>query len=80
MFAAVLLVSSLLSAVYFFRVLEQVYFTESPPPDPDQASGIPPLSWRVVVPVLTLGAAVLLIGLFNGALVTSVIQPALPEF
>ena len=79
-FAAVLLVSSLLSAVYFFRVLEQVYFTESPPPDPDQASGIPPLSWRVVVPVLTLGAAVLLIGLFNGALVTSVIQPALPEF
>ena len=79
-FAAVLLVSSLLSAIYFFRVLEQVYFTESPPPDPDQASGIPPLSWRVVVPVLTLGAAVLLIGLFNGALVTSVIQPALPEF
>ncbi len=80
-FAAVLLVSSLLSAVYFFRVLEQVYFTESPPPPgPDQAPGMPPLSWRVVVPVLTLGAAVLLIGLFNGALVTSVIQPALPEF
>jgi len=80
-FAAVLMVSSLLSAVYFFRVLEQVYFTESPsPPDPGQASGMPPLSWRVVVPVLTLGAAVLLIGLFNGALVTSVIQPALPEF
>jgi uncharacterized membrane protein SpoIIM required for sporulation len=33
----------------------------------------------MVVPVLTLGAAVLLIGLFNGVLVSSVIQHALPE-
>ena len=79
-FAAVLLLSSLLGAVYFFRVLEQAYFVDTPSaPDAD---GTPPHSspsWRMVIPVVTLGAAVLLIGLFNGALVTSVIQHALPE-
>ena len=80
-FAAALLVSSLLSAVYFFRLLEQIYFAEGPPvtgADPEPA--VAPRSWRMVAPVVTLGAIVLLIGLFNGALVTSVIQRALPEF
>ena len=80
LFAVVLLVSSLLGAVYFFRVLEQVYFVQDPSaPNTDVPSPASPPSWRMVVPVLTLGAAVLLIGLFNGVLVSSVIQHALPE-
>ena len=76
-FALVLLLSSLLSAVYFFRVIERIYFVEAdesaspPPPSPDR-------SLRLVGPVLTLAAAVLLIGFFNGRLVADVISQALP--
>lgn len=78
-FATVLLVSSLMSAVYFFRVIEQIYFAEDPAaPDP-HPSETPRPSWRVVMPVVTLAALVLLVGLFNGRLVTAVIQRALPE-
>ncbi len=80
LFAAVLLVSSLLSAVYFFRVIERIYFTESPPVvDVDRSPRRPELSLQSLGPVIMLGAAVLLLGLFNGRLVTAVIRHALPE-
>ena len=80
LFAAVLLLSSLLSAVYFFRVIERVYFTDGPvTPAATAVPRGPGMSLRMLVPVLTLGAAVLLIGLFNGRLVSAVIRHALPE-
>ncbi len=77
-FAVVLLVSSLLSAVYFFRILERIYFSPAPTSDPPPSRG-PDHSWRLLGPVVTLGAAVLLIGMFNGLLVTVVIRHALPD-
>ena len=80
LFAAVLLVSSLLSAVYFFRVIEQIYFADSPPAvDLDRSRRGPELPLRLLGPVITLGAAVLLIGFLNGRLVTAVIRHALPD-
>ena len=79
-FAAVLLVSSLLSAVYFFRIIERIYFAAGPAPaESDRSRRRPEMSLRSLGPVLTLGAVVLLIGLFNGRLVTAVIRHALPE-
>ena len=78
--AAVLLVSSLLSAVYFFRVIERIYFAAGPvAAAPDRSLPRPGVSLRLLGPVITLAAAVLLIGLFNGRLVTAVIRHALPE-
>ncbi|MCH7747613.1 MAG: NADH/ubiquinone/plastoquinone (complex I) [Acidobacteria bacterium] len=80
LFAAVLLVSSLLSAVYFFRVIEQIYFAPDPAAaEPDRSRCHPEVSLRLLGPVITLSAAVLLIGLFNGWFVTTVIRHALPE-
>ncbi len=80
LFAAVLLVSSLLSAVYFFRVIERIYFAAGPAAAaPDRSLPRPGVSLRLLGPVITLAAAVLLIGLFNGRLVTAVIRHALPE-
>jgi multicomponent Na+:H+ antiporter subunit D len=78
-FAAVLLLSSLLSALYFFRILEQIYFVERPVAAPAQTPPRSTVSLASLVPVVTLGAAVLLIGLFNGWLVTAVIRHAVPD-
>ena len=79
-FAAVLLVSSLLSAVYFFRIIERIYFAAGPSlAESDRSRRRPEVPLRLLGPVLTLGAVVLLIGLFNGRLVTAVISHALPE-
>ena len=77
-FALVLVASSLLSAIYFFRLIERAYFV--PPPD----EIVPPRrGWLEIPagmlgPVVVLGALVLLLGLVNHAIVTSVIEPALP--
>ena len=80
LFAAVLLVSSLLSAVYFFRIIERIYFATGPAAaGSDRSLRRPEVSLRLLSPVVTLGAAVLLIGLFNGWLVTAVIRHALPQ-
>ena len=79
-FAIVLLLSSLLSAVYFFRVIERIYFAEEPAANDEGATRPrPELPLRLLGPVVTLGAAVLLIGLFNSRLITAVIRHALPE-
>ena len=79
LFAVVLLVSSLLSAVYFFRIIERSYLAGPSAADADSSSRRSEVSLRVLGPVITLGAAVLLIGLFNGHLVSEVIRHALPE-
>ena len=79
-FAAVLLVSSLLGAVYFFRIIERIYFAAGPAAaEPAGSRRRPEVSLQLLGPVITLAAAVLLFGLFNGRLVTAVIRHALPE-
>jgi multicomponent Na+:H+ antiporter subunit D len=92
---ALLLASGLLTAVYFFRVLERIYAKQ---PDPEGgavaentaqggagtggAAGRPltvtdpPL--RMSIPVLLLGAGVLVLGIFNAWFVSEVLASALP--
>jgi multicomponent Na+:H+ antiporter subunit D len=76
-FVAVILASSLLTAVYFFRVLEQVYATHTNEESAPVHAADPPLS--MLLPTLLLGAGLLILGLFNSAIVTyilnSVAQP-----
>lgn len=73
--AAVVVGSSLLTAGYFFRLLERVYTRplagEAPPPTGDAA-----LALRA--PAVILGVAVLVLGLCNAWIVTEVLQPSLP--
>lgn len=74
----VLLLSSLLSAVYFFRVIERIYFADRGSNLRHQPSKNPDRSPQLLAPVLVLGTGVLLIGIFNGRLVAEVIHRALP--
>ena len=80
-FAVIILVSSLLSAVYFFRVVDICFFqrgrhpeipSEAGPKERDDA----PLSMLIPLWVLALG--LILLGLFNETIVSGVIRLAMP--
>lgn len=76
---AAMLASSLLTAVYFFRILERMWSRD--PEDraaarPLAGGGDPPLPMRA--PMMALGAGVLVLGLANAWLVSTVIRHALP--
>jgi len=73
---AVMAASSLLTAVYFFRLLERIYtlpVAEASGPAP---RGDAPVALRL--PTLVLGIGVVVLGLCNVWFVTQVLQPALP--
>lgn len=87
-FLAVILVSSLLNAVYFFRILEKVYLI--PPPaqktgedlHPEAGTGRGPLvgeeTYSLMIPVVIVSFSLLLIGLWNASIVEEVIQRIVP--
>jgi multicomponent Na+:H+ antiporter subunit D len=73
-FVAVILASSLLNAVYFFRVIERVF--AHPPPssngvDVGQKTEPPP---RILVPILVLASGVIVLGLVNSFIVTRILE------
>jgi multicomponent Na+:H+ antiporter subunit D len=80
-FAFVLLLSSLLNAILFFRVIEKAYFE---PVLDDPHEGMPkkmeideaPIG--ILVPLLILTAGVLSVGLLSGKIVSGVIRFAIP--
>ena len=81
-FVLALILSSLLSAVYFFRVIERAYFASPPTPDGatgpgDRSTEIP---GRMLGPILVLAAIVSFLGIFNQTVVVYIIERALPVF
>lgn len=79
---AVIALSSLLNAVYFFRVLERMYLRKAsaeegiPGPPASNPGEAPP---SMLIPILILGLGVLLIGLANAWIVEKVIKLAIPS-
>jgi multicomponent Na+:H+ antiporter subunit D len=87
-FLAVILISSLLNAVYFFRILEKVYLL----PSPDQGAGKVLLpgpktkrksfagkeEFALEAPVVALSFSLLLLGLWNANIVKGIIQRIIP--
>ncbi|MBN2207457.1 MAG: monovalent cation/H+ antiporter subunit D family protein [Candidatus Aminicenantes bacterium] len=69
-FLAVILVSSLLNAVYFFRVLERVYLVK---PDAEEDAPRTEVTASMRIPVLILAAALVLLGVLNAAIVKGVL-------
>lgn len=67
-FLAVILVSSLLNAVYFFRIIEKVYLTKS-----DVDAGYNEVPASMLIPTLVLGIALLVIGLANAWIVSTIL-------
>jgi len=87
-FVAVIVISSLLNAVYFFRILEQAYLAPETKgaqavsstsgtqhSDSPRSQEIPP---SMLWPILFLAALILIVGIFNALVVTEVLRPALP--
>lgn len=74
-FVAVILASSLLTAVYFFRMIERVYAYPSPMSNTAEAGQKIEPPPRILVPILTLAAGVLILGLGNAVIVTQILEP-----
>ena len=75
LFLVVILVSSLLNAVYFFRILEKVYM-KSPDPDKQTASdkvAADEVSPSMLIPTLVLALGLLVFGVLNTLMVKGVI-------
>jgi multicomponent Na+:H+ antiporter subunit D len=70
----VIIVSSLLSAIYFFRVVEMIYreAEEEEEAEPAPEAGDPPAS--MLIPILVLTAAILGVGVLNVVIVDQVLE------
>ncbi len=72
-FVAVILISSLLNAVYFFRVLEQVYIRPLREGVAEEQVREPPA--EMLAPILVLAAGIIILGIINVVIVTQVLYP-----
>ena len=86
-FVTVILLSSLLTAVYFFRLIERIYLQRSgySPEDSDRTSeaelagtGSGEVPGSMLTPTLILASALLLLGLLNVWIVDTLIRPMVP--
>lgn len=77
-FIVVIVLSSLLNAVYFFRIIENVYLRKGTGTEDTPAIRKLELPITMLVPILLLGAGILLIGVFNEQIIAQVIQYAVP--
>jgi multicomponent Na+:H+ antiporter subunit D len=79
---AVIVISSLFSVVYFFRVLEKIYLRPAGAKEiPEAEEPKPPLaepSFSMLAPVLIMSVGLLVLGLTNYLIVQHVIVPMLP--
>lgn len=79
-FAAVILMSGLFNAILFFRVIENTYFEPAYALDGGEHREVvrdeAPLS--MLIPLLLMAAGIILLGIFSGKIISSVIQFALP--
>jgi multicomponent Na+:H+ antiporter subunit D len=78
-YVAIIIISSLLNAIYFFRVLENVYMKKAEREVKDIYRGRKlELPLQMLIPVVVLGLSILILGIFNEPIVSQVIQFAIP--
>lgn len=80
-FVAALILSSLLNAVYFFRVLEKMYMKPSEAEKALSASEVARADapGSMLLPMFILAAGILVLGIFNAYIVTTFIMPMIPS-
>jgi multicomponent Na+:H+ antiporter subunit D len=80
-FAAILLVSSLLNAILFFRVIEHAYFKpalDNHEERKEEGMMIDEAPLSILIPILLLTAGILSVGMLSGKIVSAMIQFAIP--
>jgi multicomponent Na+:H+ antiporter subunit D len=78
-FLAALVVSSLVSAVYLFRVLERAYLVRRDEPGESQPTRSRELPLAMLAPLVVLAGLVLALGVFNQWIVSALLTPGLPS-
>jgi multicomponent Na+:H+ antiporter subunit D len=76
-FVAVIILSSLLNAAYFFRVLENLYAKAGRRQDDSPLAEAPA---GMLIPTVILGVGILALGLFNSSIVTRALEPVANGF
>ena len=82
-FVALILISSMLNVVYFTNVIRHAYFA---PPEPDYAHNggtreevvMDEVPLSMLIPILVMAAGIILLGIFNGKIISTVLQFAIP--
>jgi len=82
-FAVALILSSLLSAIVFFKVIEKIYFKPREPVHPDSGGthedvvmDEAPIS--MLIPIYIMVGGILILGILSGKIISTVIQFAVP--
>lgn len=76
----ILVISSLLNAIYFFRIIEQMFVQrEASLTELHHEHGKLGLPVTMVIPILVMGIAILALGFGNVAIVSDIIKIGLPE-
>lgn len=75
-YLAVILISSLLNAVYFFRIIEKIYL-KSPLKDKNEEAGDDPIKKdeaiaSMLIPTLTFAIGLIVLGILNAVIVTQI--------
>ena len=78
-YIVVIVISSLLNAVYFFRIIEFAFMKEALVELKSQLKSRLELPLTMLVPIIVLSILVLVLGIFNEELVSTVLFYALPE-
>ena len=78
-YVAVLVLSTLLNAIYFFRVMENVFV--NPPANLKEVNPVGKfeLPLQMLIPIIIFGIAILALGVYNGVLVNEIVKLGLPE-
>ena len=77
----VIMVSSLLNAVYFFRVIENAYLevdADHSGGHHEEETGREEAPFSMLVPTLIMAAMIILVGLASGKIITGVLESAVP--
>ena len=78
-YLVVLIVSSLLNAMYFFRVLETVFINKDAELEEVRPKGRFELPLQMLVPIVLFGIVIIAIGVLNAHIVADVLSLGLPE-
>ena len=82
LFVAVLILSSLLSAIYFFRILEKLFMDKKTAIKKHESTPLKErfeLPWQMIIPMVTSVCAIILLGLFNSYIIGDVVGPSIAE-
>ena len=79
-YVAVLVITSLLNSVYFFRVMENVFVNKDPQlKEINSPAGKLELPLQMLIPIVVMGLGILVLGFCNASIVDGIIKLGLPE-